>query len=106
MAFDVPPIQMLPVSKGGDIIIDFMQKIDNQYTEYGPGVIVQLQIDIPETVSATATISTYHAVCKIESTVADTIPNGSLWRCIVSYPTFPTTEVVGMNGRVKRFDGA
>lgn len=97
---------MLPVSKGGDIVIDFLQKIDGVYTEYAAGVIVKLEIDIPETVSATASISTYHAVCKIESTVSDTIPNGSFWRCVVSYPTFPTTEVVAMNGRVKRFDGA
>lgn len=113
MAFYTPPKNQLPVSKGGDIVIDFMLNVDDVHTSYGPGVAVRLEIDIPEngnqpaeTLSVAAAISTYHAVCKIEAAEADTIPGGSLWRCVVSYPTIPeSTEIVGMNGQVKREDG-
>lgn len=115
MSISIPPKLALPVSKGGDLIIDFMQMVDDVYTSYGPGVLVRLEVDIespgrppppPTIITGIADISTYHAVCRIESTVADTIPDGSLWRCVVSYPTIPaTTEVVGINGRIQRSDG-
>lgn len=111
----IPPKLGLPVSRGGDLIVDFTQKVNDVYTDYSAGVSVQLQVDVqnpgkppppPTVITATAEINNYHAVCRIESEVADVIPNGSLWRCVVSYPTSPTTEVVGINGRIQRSDGA
>lgn len=106
----VPPKMPLPVSKGGDLIIDFMQKIDNVYTDYAAGTIVKLEVDIQgvgkQTVTGLGEITAHHAVCRIESEVADLITEGSLWRCIITYPTAPTTDVIGMNGRITRSDGA
>lgn len=110
----VPPKLPLPVSKGGDLVIDFMQKIDNVYTNYSSGVTVKLEVDIQgpgkpappvQTVTGVGDITDFHAVCRIESEVADLIKDGSLWRVIISYPTDPSTDVVGMNGRVSRSDG-
>lgn len=111
----VAPKMPLPVSKGGDLIVDFMQKIDDVYTDYASGVSVKLEVDIQgigkpapplQTVTGFGDITAFHAVCRIESEVADLITPGSLWRCIVSYPTVPSTEVIAMNGRVIRSDGA
>ena len=118
MALFIPPRQVLTLSKGADLVIDFQQKINDIYTSYAPGVTVTMEVDRPivtgqgvggpprfTLLTAVATISTYHAVCRMESTVADTIPAGSLWRCVVAYPTLPTTETVAMNGPIARSDG-
>ena len=114
----VPPKLALPVSKGGDLVVDFQQQIDDIYTDYGLGVVVRMEVDIasapvyggtaspPTTITATAVITNHHAVCRFDFIDADAITDGSLWRCVVVYPTIPqTTEVVGMNGRIKREDG-
>lgn len=114
--FSVPPKMPLPISRGGDLIVDFKQKINDVYTDYAPEVSVRIEIDVQDKGTPTPPVQTFvgegvvasfHAVCRIESQVADLVPNGSLWRCIVSYPTSPsTTEVVAINGRVTRLDGA
>lgn len=103
--FEIPPIFDLPLSKGKDLVVDFTQKVDGVLTAYAPGVTVTLVIDTDTPVTATAVITTHHAVCRIESAVADTIPKGKLWRVVVSYPDDPTTEDVPMNGRTIRADG-
>lgn len=114
-SLSVPPKLPLPVSKGGDLIVDFMQKVDDVYTDYDFGVTVKLEVDIQgtgkpappvQTVTGLGDITAHHAVCRIESEVADLIKDGSLWRCIVSYPTVPSTDVIAVNGRIIRADGA
>jgi hypothetical protein len=107
MATYIPPKMVLPVSKGADLIVDFPQKVDDTYTDYAANVVVRLEVDCGgATISSVAEISSFHAVCRIESTAADTIAAGSLWRCVVSYPTVHyTTEVVPVNGTISRHDG-
>src|SRR5258708_5153852 len=73
--FDRPPRRKLPLSKGGDVVIDFLQTIDGLYVNYSSGVSVTLQIDATPPIAAPASISTYHAVCRVESAVADLIDN-------------------------------
>jgi hypothetical protein len=103
--FTRPPRGIIPLSKGGDLVIDFMQKIDNDYVDYQPGVAVTLIVDtVTIDLTATATINGYHAVCRLESTEMDLITNTAIWRCVVSYPTIPTTEIVAMNGTIVRAD--
>jgi len=103
--FARPPRGTIPLSKGGDLVIDFLQRVDGLYTDYGAGVTVALVIDaLPVRVTSPGTISTYHALCKVESEVADLIPAGISWRCIVSYPTIPRTEIIAMNGVTSRAD--
>lgn len=102
--FARPPSRTLPLSKGGDLVIDFQQKIDGVYENYAAGVSVALQIDATPPIVASASMSTYHAVCRVEFAIADTIIVGTPWRCVISYPTIPTTEVVGMNGVTSRAD--
>ena len=105
LIFAIPPRGTLPISKGGDIVVDFRQKIDGVYTDYSPGVVVKLEIDTsPQVISVNAAITTYHAVCRVESDAADGVHEGTTWRCIVSYPTIPTTEVIAMNGITVRAD--
>ena len=103
--FEIPAVFDLPLSKGKDLVVDFIQKIDGVLTDYAAGMTVTLVIETDTPITATAVIDTYHAVCRIESTVADTIPKGKYWRVVVSYPTTPTTEDVPMNGKTIRADG-
>lgn len=106
--FDPPPQYVLPLSKGGDLSVDFRNNPsgdETTFVDYDPGVTVTLVIDTTSPVQAVATISTYHAAVKVESAVTDTIPARTGWRLIVSSPTSPTTETVAANGKVQRFDG-
>lgn len=105
--FDPPPKYVLPLSKGGDLSVDFRNNPSGNgttFVDYDAGVTVTLVIDTTSPITASATMSTYHANVKIESTVADTIPATTVWRLIVGWPTSPTTETVAAYGRVKRFD--
>lgn len=102
--FARPPRGIIPLSKGGDLVIDFLQKVEGVYTNYGPGVTVTLAIETPTLTTAVATITGYHALCRVESTITDSIEPETKWRCVVSYPTVPTTEVVAMNGTISRAD--
>ncbi len=106
--FPPPPKYVLPLSLGGDLSVDFQNNPSGDgatFVNYAGGVTVTLIVDTTTPIQATATISTYHAVVKIESTVTDTVPGGTKWRLIVSTPTSPTTETVAAYGAVKRFDG-
>lgn len=106
--FDPPPVYDLPLSKGGDLSVDFLNNPSGDqvtFVDYGVGVTVTLVIDTTPPTTAVAAVSTYHAAVKVESTVTDAIASRLGWRLIVSSPTTPTTETVAANGKVKRFDG-
>lgn len=105
--FDPPPKYDLPLSKGGDLSVDFRNNPSGDevtFVDYGFGVTVTLIIDTAPVTEAPATVSTSHAAVKIESAVTDLIKATTPWRLIVSSPTSPTTETVAAYGRVKRFD--
>jgi hypothetical protein len=95
----------LPLSLGGDCVVDFV-RVDTAGApvEYDPGTTVTLTIDDTTPVVATAVISDEHAVARVESTVADAIKAGLLWRCVVSLPGSPSTEIVVGNGKTVRKD--
>lgn len=108
--FDPPPTYELPLVRGQDLIVDFKNRIPNSdpadYVSYDPGVQVALIIDTDDAQTvATAVIDGHHAVCRIESTVSDAIPSGKLWRCRITLPGNPTTDLVAMNGKTIRKDG-
>lgn len=107
--FTPPPVYALPLSLGGDLIVDFKNKTPDSdpvaYEDYPDGVSVVLKIDTDVPISATATISTHHAVVRVESEVADTIANGKLWRCIYRVAGSPVTDVIVANGKTERHDG-
>lgn len=107
--FKPPPVYGLPLSKGGDLIVDFRNKVPGSdppaYADYPDGVQIKLVIDTDTPIQATAVMSTSHAVVRVESEVADTIPGGKLWRCIYQQAGSPTTDKVAANGRTERYDG-
>lgn len=107
--YDPPPIYSLPLVKGQDLVVDFKRKVPGsdpaQYVNYDPGVTVSLIIDSDPVTIAAATITTYHAVCRIESTASDALASNLKWRCVVSFPGSPSTERVPANGVTKRWDG-
>jgi hypothetical protein len=106
--FTPPPVFDLPLSKGGDLSVDFLNNPSGDevtFVDYGAGVTVTLVIDTTPPTTAVAAVSTFHAAVAIQSTVTDLIASRTPWRLIVSSPTTPTTETVAANGKVKRFDG-
>lgn len=105
--FNPPPKYVLPLSKGGDLSVDFRNNPSGDgttFVDYDPGVTLTLYIDTEPQTVATATVSTSHASVKIESTVVDLIDKNVAWRLIVSSPTSPTTETVAAYGKTARFD--
>lgn len=104
--FEPPPKYTLPLSKGGDLAVQFLNdpNDDENYVDYGAGVTVTLIIDTDPVTTAVAAISGHTATVKIESSVTDLIAANSAWRLIVSNPTVPTTEIVAANGKTKRYD--
>lgn len=105
---EAPPTYELPLSKGGDLVINF-QQVDpddaEAFLEYGDGVSVTLTIDTAPPTVASAEVDGYDAVVRVESEVADLIKKGTNWRVVVSTPGSPSTEIVAANGTVVRFDG-
>ena len=114
LLFDPPKVFGLPVSMGADIIVDFQNRVVGSepatYEDWPAGWVVTLGIGVGvHRVTATATVSTHHAVCRIESAVADGIKAGWPWFVAVSIPGSTPGEfddVVALNGTVVRADGA
>lgn len=105
--FTPPPVFELPLSKGGDLSVDFQNNPSGDgttFVDYDAGVTVTLVIDTEPGLSTLAVVSGHHAAVKIESTVTDAIAARVPWRLVVSSPTSPTTETVAANGKTKRFD--
>lgn len=116
--FSPPPKYYLPLSLGGDLVVDFQNNPSGDeatFVNYASGVSVTLIIDTTVAITAAATVSGYHANVLIpndntEATTlgltagADSVPAGTGWRLIVATTT-PATEIVAAYGTVKRFDG-
>lgn len=107
--FDPPQKYNLPLVKGQDLIVDFKNRVPGsdpaEYVEYDEGVVVTLIIDTSPPTEAVGVVDGIHAVCRVESTVADDIRAGLLWRCRITLPDDPTTDLVAINGRTTRSDG-
>lgn len=110
--YDPPPTADLPLSLGRDVILTFRNKVPGSdpasYVDYPAGVSVTLVIGKGASeISGAATISGSDATCRIESTLADGVRTGTLWRVVVSKTdgAFVDDEVP-LNGKVVRSDGA
>lgn len=117
--FDPPTKATLPLSKGGDLIVSFINKV-GQVDENGPvlddnGDQVFVEEDYPEGSTVTLVIETTPeitieadivgatATCWEQSTIVDPIKPGKGWRCVVSYAD--GLDKVILNGTVVRKDG-
>lgn len=112
--FDPPTVHTLPVSWHGDLVVDFQQYDPDDAAEtppvwtpldYEAGVSAYLDIKTDPPQRFPAVISTYHAVVRVESTIADTLRTGTLWAFLLSYPGSPSTETPAVNGAIERYDG-
>lgn len=112
--FSPPPTSVLPLSLGRDVILTFRNKVPGSdpavYTDFPPNVSVRLEIGKGSSkISSSGTVSGSSATCRIESSVADTVKPGALWRVVVSLGNGsgnPTSDEVPLNGKVVRSDGA
>lgn len=105
--FPPPLVRTLPVSLGGDIIVDFKNRVPGsdpvEYVNYPNDLTIDLVVgEGSSKIIAPAVISTFHAVCRIESTVADTLKDGTPWACIVHVVD---DDTVAINGPLERNDG-
>lgn len=117
--FTPPQVFELPLSKGGDLYLDFIYKplvvdengepiLDNgqkQYAvaDYPDGATVKLVIDADDPIVVEADISDEHAIVWEQSEVADLIPKNRLWRAVITYSN--GLDVVLCNGVTVRKDG-
>ena len=106
-----PSTYTLPVSWHADVLVDF-QNCDpdaevpaDSPVAYGAGVSCYLDVKTATPQRFTAEIDDYHAVVKIESSVADLFADRTEWVFLVAYPTSPSTEVPVVNGTIRRYDG-
>ena len=84
--FPGTPSFTLPLTKGRDLKLDVKRRVDDTYTAWPDGTIVQLVIESnPQTV-AVAAIDDFHAVLRVESEVADTLVKGLAYRIEVELP--------------------
>jgi hypothetical protein len=110
--FPPPLVRVLPVSLGADIIVDFKNRVPGSnpvaYVDYPSNIGIDLVIgEGASKITSAATISTYHAVCRVESSVVDTLKDGALWACIVHVEGIPQSDdMVPINGTLERNDGA
>lgn len=107
--FSPPLTANLPLSLGKDVVLTFRNKVPDSspatYVDYPNDVSVKLVIGKGTSeITSTATISGSDATCRIESTVADKVKSGALWRVVVT--SDGTTDEVPLNGKVVRHDGA
>jgi hypothetical protein len=105
--FDPPPKYAMPLSAGGDMVVDFRNNPTGDgttFVAYEAGVTLTLYVDTDTPTEVDADITDEHAVVRIESDVADLIPTGTKWRLILATDDTPTTETVVAYGTMKRFD--
>jgi hypothetical protein len=108
--FNAPPVFSLPLVKGQDLIVNFKNRVPDsnpvEYEAYEAGVVVTLIIDTAPPTEAVGVVDGVNAVCRLESTVTDTIKGGLLWRARVTLPGSPTTDLVAITGKTVRPDGS
>ena len=102
-----PRKAILTLSLGRDVVVTFRNRVPGSdpvdYDDFPEGVSVRLVIGKGNSaVTALGTISGSYATCRIESTVADAVKAGTLWRLVVSVGS---DDQVPLNGTVVRADG-
>jgi hypothetical protein len=117
--FPPPQVFALPLSRGGDLHVDFVYKpmvLDPagdpvlvggqpsyQVADYPAGAVVTLTIDTDPRIIAVAAITGPHAIVHIDYLAADQIPARVLWRCVLT--TTDGLDTVIANGTTTRHDG-
>lgn len=102
--FTPPPLFALPLTKGGDLHVDFIYKAQYEIADYPDDAVVKLVIDTePELTEVTATITGSRATIHLDYTAADLIKKGLLWRLILT--TADGIDTVIVNGVTTRADG-
>jgi hypothetical protein len=116
--FDPTPRFDLPVSKGGDLLVDFVYKpqlvdgdgepvLDGEgkpqfaVADYPAGATVRLVIEASPEVTADAAISGHLATALVDFTIVDTVRHKTPWRVVM---TVDGIDQVLANGKVARHD--
>ena len=102
-----PQKAILPLSLGRDVVLTLRNRVPDsspvEYADFPAGVSVRLVIGKGDTaVTGLGVISGSYVTCRIESTAADLIKAGTLWRLVVS---LGSDDQVPINGTVVRADG-
>lgn len=111
---DPPDVHDLPVSWHADSVFDFENNdpddaalIPPVWTpiDYEDGVSLFLDVNTKPPQRFEADIVGAHAVVRIESEIADTLKDNTLWVLLQSHPGAPSTEMPVVNGVIRRYDG-
>lgn len=107
--FDPPPKYVLPLSKYGDLSVEFRNNPSGDgttFVNYDEDATLTLYIDTTPQTTAEASIVDSTATVKIESGETDDIASGTAWRLIyaVGGDDPASTETVVAYGKIKRYD--
>jgi hypothetical protein len=117
--FDPPPVYDLPLSKGGDLRVDFIYQplvvdedgapvlldgeLQYETTDYPVGASLRLVIDSTPPIEADAVITGSVASVRVDKAETDPVPGRVFWRAVLTFGD--GTDVVARNGRTVRKDG-
>lgn len=103
------PNRIIPVTKECDRIITIRRRDPDTAApvDWGVDVEVYIKIDIDRAnpTRVTGVVDASVATIRIESSVLDSVKNGTTWRVIMSQPGVPRLETAVMIGVFERNDG-
>lgn len=103
------PNRVIVVTKDCDRSISIRRRdpVTGDPVDWGVDVEVYIKLDIDRNAPTriTGTVDGSLAVIRMESTVLDTVKNGTTWRVIMSQPGVPRFETAVMVGVFERNDG-
>jgi hypothetical protein len=103
------PNRVIVVTKECDRTISIRRRdpVTNAEVNWGTGVELYIKIDIDKSspTRVSGTVSGSLATIRMESSVLDSVRNGTTWRVIMSQPSTPSYETPIMVGVFERNDG-
>lgn len=100
------PNRVIAITKGADLVFSVRRR-DALGAQVDWDADVYTQVDVSRTspTRVNATVSGSLATIRLESTLLDTIKNGTTWRVIMSQDGVPRLETAVMVGVFERNDG-
>ena len=103
------PNRVIAITKGSDRVFSIHRREPGTGVEvdWGTDVDVYIKVDVDKTAPThvAGTVDGAWATIRMESSLLDTVRNGTTWRVIMSQPGVPRLETAVMVGTFERNDG-
>lgn len=103
------PNRVIVVTKECDRLVSIRRRdpVTHAEVDWGVDVEVYIKVDVDRTTSTrvSGVVDGSLATIRMESSLLDTVKNGTTWRVIMSQPGVPRLETAVMVGTFERNDG-